>query len=65
MREQDKHFTASEPLVIHFDSDRYTQPVVHRLKARVQGQILFIGDYWLTVDEARALRNWLTNVLPA
>ena len=55
--------TEAEPLVIHFDKDRTMEPVCNRLKARVQGQIVFIGDYWLYAHEAAALRDWLSKVL--
>lgn len=59
------YFVKSEPLVLHFEEDRMLEPpALNRLKARVQGQILFIGDYWLTVSEARALRDWITAALP-
>lgn len=60
----DEYFKHSDSLVIHFEADRRFEPVTSRLKASVQGQILFIGDYWLTVAEARALRDWLSSVLP-
>mgnify|MGYP001612656407 CR=1 FL=1 len=29
------------------------------LKVSTQGQILFLGRYWMTVAEARQLRDWL------
>ena len=57
-------FKEAEPLVLHFDEERMVTPSFHRLRATVQGQILFIGDYWLTVAEARSLRDWLNTVLP-
>ena len=60
----DKEFNKSEPLLIAFDAARMITPSFHGLRVRVQGQILFIGDYWLTVAESRALRDWLTEVLP-
>ena len=59
-----EHFKTAEPLIIH-DETRTIEPSISRLRARVQGSILFIGDYWLTVPEAAALRDWLTMVLPA
>jgi hypothetical protein len=58
-----ENFKTVEPLIIH-DETRTIEPSISRLKARVQGQILFIGDYWLTMTEATALRDWLTAVLP-
>lgn len=54
----------SKELLIH-DEARTIEPTVHRLKARVQGEIVFIGDYWLTMAETRSLRDWLTASLPA
>ncbi len=60
----DEHFKKSEPLEIHFEEARQYEPSMHKLKARVNGAIVFLGDYWLTVPEARALRDWLNKVLP-
>ena len=62
-RTSDLELTQREPLVIHFESDRTVEPVCNRLKARVQGQVVFIGDYWLYAHEAKALRDWLNQVL--
>lgn len=62
MREQ--CLNSADDLVIHTE-DRVVTPTFHRLRARVQGQIVFIGDYWLTAAEAESLRDWLSNVLPA
>jgi hypothetical protein len=53
-----------EPLVVEFDEERMTPPSVNYLRAHVQGQIVFIGHYWMYETEARALRDWLTKVLP-
>ena len=61
---EDDRFKPVEPLVIHFDEDRTIEPSFHRLKATVQGSVLFIGDYWLMPAEARALRDWLNKVVP-
>lgn len=55
----------AEPLVIDFAEERMlTQPRVNRLRAHVQGQIVFIGHYWMYEAEARALRDWLNQVIP-
>lgn len=54
----------AEPLLLKFDKDRVVSPFVSGLKASVQGQIIFIGDYWLVESEARELLAWLGKVLP-
>lgn len=54
----------AEPLVIHFEDDRAVSRSDTRLKAHVQGSVIFIGDYWLLPTEARALRDWLNKVVP-
>lgn len=61
---KEENFKPADPLVVHFDKARTITPSFSRLQAWTQGQILFIGDYWLTVDEARSLRDWLNKVLP-
>lgn len=53
-----------DPLIIEFVEERMTQPSVNYLRAHVQGQIVFIGHYWMYEAEARALRDWLNQVLP-
>lgn len=52
------------PLVIDFAEERQTVSSNNRLRAYAQGQIVFIGHYWMYEDEARALRDWLNQVLP-
>ena len=61
----DEYFKHSDEISIHFEEERIRpQPTISRLRASVQGQIMFIGDYWLTVAEARALRDWISKALP-
>lgn len=61
----DEYFKHSDEISIHFEEERIRpQPTINRLRASVQGQIMFIGDYWLTVQEARALRDWMDLVIP-
>jgi hypothetical protein len=55
---------AVAPLDLKFKDPRYSPPAVHGLRAFVQGQIVFIGDNWYHENEARALRDWLNEVLP-
>jgi hypothetical protein len=57
-------FKSAEPLDLKFEDPRYSPPAVHGLRAFVQGSIVFVGDNWFYVEEARALRDWLTKVLP-
>lgn len=51
-------------LIIDFAEERYTPSSVNRLRAHVQGEIVFIGRYWMRKAEARALSDWLNKVLP-
>lgn len=59
-----KELTKADPLVIDFSEERFTPPSVYSLRAHVQGQLVFIGQYWMYETEARALRDWLNKVLP-
>jgi hypothetical protein len=59
-----EHFNTTDDLVIDFDKERMVEPSFTRLRAHVRGQILFVGHYWITVPEARALRDYLNQVLP-
>jgi hypothetical protein len=62
----DERFKADETFSLKFDDQRVEQPpTFERLQCRTQGQILFVGCYWMYAHEARALRDWLTKVLPA
>lgn len=53
-----------DPLLIEFSEERMVSPSVNGLRAHVQGQIVFVGHYWMYEAEARALRDWLNQVLP-
>ena len=57
-------FKDAEEFSLRFEERMQQAPTFERLRARVQGQVLFIGAYWMYVPEARALRDWLNKVLP-
>ena len=59
-----KNLYPADDLVIHTEDRTLVTPTFNRLRARVQGQVIFIGDYWLMEDEARELLAWLGKVLP-
>ena len=62
---EDERFKQAEEFSLQFEEQRaQSPPTFERLRARVQGQVLFIGAYWMYVHEARALRDWLNKVLP-
>jgi len=48
-----------DSLDIKFDTRRIYEPAHHGLRAWKQGQVIFIGEYWLEVSEAKKLRDWL------
>lgn len=53
-----------EPLDIKFGERSIHEPGHYGgFRAHVQGEIIFIGDYWLDLTQAEALRNWLSRVL--
>lgn len=61
----DEHFKTDETFDLRFCDQRVeTSPTFDQLHCFTQNQILFIGRYWMYVHEARALRDWLTKVLP-
>lgn len=61
----DEQFKTDETFSLTFDDQRVEQPpTFERLQCRTQGQVLFVGSYWMYAHEARALRDWLTKVLP-
>lgn len=60
----DEQFNQADEFVLRFDPRVGSPPTFERLRARVQGQMLFLGAYWMYVHEARALRDWLNKVLP-
>lgn len=57
-------FKSDEEFSLAFDSRVKQPPTFERLRCRTQGQILFVGCYWMYEHEARALRDWLNKVLP-
>lgn len=60
----DQNFNQAEEFSLQFEERVPSPPTFERLRARVQGQVLFLGAYWMYVDEARQLRDWLNKVLP-
>lgn len=60
----EERFNEAEPFSLRCEERIPSPPTFERLSARVQGQILFLGAYWMYVHEARALRDWLNKVLP-
>ena len=61
----DEQFKKYEEFSLKCPEERVmSPPTFERLRARTQGQILFLGCYWMYVHEARALRDWLNEVLP-
>ena len=66
MSKEAESFKANDDFSLAFDDQRVENaPTFNRLQCRTQGQILFVGCYWMYAHEARALRDWLTKVLPA
>jgi hypothetical protein len=63
-RTTDEQFNKAEEFSLRFEERIPQPPTFERLRARTQGQILFLGAYWMYVHEARALRDWLNKVLP-
>lgn len=61
----DEQFNKADDFSLKFEERIPSPPTFERLRARVQGQCLFLGCYWMYVHEARALRDWLNKVLPA
>jgi hypothetical protein len=59
-----ERFRDAEEFTLRFEERVPSPPTFERLRARAQGQCLFIGAYWMYVHEARALRDWLNKVLP-
>lgn len=59
-----KRFNADEEFALTFETRMEQPPSFERLRCRTQGQILFLGAYWMYEHEARALRDWLNKVLP-
>lgn len=64
MTKTDESFVANESFSLTFDSRVEQPPTFERLQCRTQGQILFLGCYWMYAHEASALRDWLNKVLP-
>ena len=60
----DQQFNPAEEFSLTFETRMEQPPTFERLRARVQGQVLFLGAYWMYVPEARLLRDWLNKVLP-
>jgi hypothetical protein len=61
----EERFKTDENFALSFDEARREHPpTFERLRCRTQGQILFLGAYWMYAHEARALRDWLNKVLP-
>jgi hypothetical protein len=57
-------FKPTEEFSLRFEERTLQSPTFERLRASVQGQVLFLGAYWMYVPEARELRDWLNKVLP-
>lgn len=60
----EKDFKSNEEFALTFEERHPSPPTFERLRCRTQGQILFLGTYWMYEHEARALRDWLDKVLP-
>jgi len=61
---REETFNKADDFSLHFEERIPSPPTFERLRAKVQGQCLFLGAYWMYVHEARALRDWLNKVLP-
>lgn len=59
-----ERFNKAEEFSLTFEQRQQSPPSFERLRARVEGGVLFLGAYWMYVHEARALRDWLNKVLP-
>ena len=60
----EERFESDEEFSLTFEQRFEQPPAFERLRCRTQGQILFVGAYWMYAHEARALRDWLNKVLP-
>ena len=60
----EERFKEAEEFSLRFEERALQPPTFERLRARVQGQVLFLGSYWMYAHEARALRDWLNKVIP-
>lgn len=59
-----ERFNEAEDFSLVFEQRQKSPPAFERIRASVQGEVLFLGAYWMYAHEARAFRDWLNKVLP-